>query len=1111
MGSRPLKIYKASAGSGKTFTLAVEYIKLLIQNPMNYRHILAVTFTNKATAEMKQRILSQLYGIGAGLSESNDYLRTVMEDADVVSLGLDERQVRERARTALSCMMHDFSRFRIETIDSFFQGVIRELAHELNLTANLRVDLNDEEVLDEAVNAIIDELPQNKMLFDSVFTFIKEKINEGKNWNINQEVKKFGQNIFNEQYLEHGQDVREKIGDVTTLRHYKQSLTQLEDDEKQKIKAMGAEFDDACHRAGIEAEDLSRRSGSPRFFFEKLSHGEIPNAQSATLQQACSDATVWVNKGNNRLIPSIEQYLVPCLNKAVEALPLIVRTLNTIDVTRKHLNHLTLINAINSMVRDLNDEANRFLLADTAHFLSELIEGSDIPFIYERTGSQFHYIMIDEFQDTSALQWRNFKPLLQNSLAENHECLLVGDVKQSIYRWRNSDWGILNNIEDGTFAGKITPLRSHVNYRSSEAVVNFNNYFFEHASHHLNHLYRDMTESDSDDILRAYDTQELMQETKPGKRGMGYVRVECIEHTGDVNDLNQLQLERLSDAVRMLIDAHVDVDDIAILIRRKKDLQSITRHFTEVTQRKFPSNIRNRIHIVSAEAFRLDSSPAVCLLIQAMRVLADPDDRLARYQLAFQYQNHITAAPEAETDADGEPDDINRIFLLTDDALGTVLPEAFCNHSTELATMPLFKLAEELHQIFQLEHIPHQDAYLFTFFDQLSEYLKDEPSDIDSFLDYWDKTLCSVTIPSTSACGIRALTIHKSKGLEFKNVIVPFCNWSLDGKDDDLLWCEPKQPPFNQLPLVPVNYTSKTEQSFFSTEYREEKLKNFVDNLNLLYVAFTRAEDNLIIITGQDISPQTGSSRQNSPAITSRNCNANMLIRLALQDLPQTDTDEGSMKLHIYESGTIVPSSTKTLKPTDNVLLRRPEPIHIQFEGHEAHVQFLQSNQSAEFIRNDDWSSDAAVAEKTTYLNEGVLFHHLMAEIQQPADIDKAIRKFDSAGFFPNTVYRTHIDRLIKKAFAKKEAARWFDPHWQVINESTILYKDQQNQLQQCRPDRVITDGDETIVIDYKTGRQSTEYEMQVRTYMQYLRQMGYPNVSGYIWYVRREDIVPVT
>lgn len=1064
--SRKLKVYKASAGSGKTFTLAAEYIKLLVQNPMNYRHILAVTFTNKATAEMKMRILSQLYGLynngqDAPLPESNDYLEEIRKDEEIRQMNLSDKEIRRRCGIALKSMMHDFSRFRIETIDSFFQSVVRELAHELNLTANLRVDLKDAQVLSEAVKQMIDELQDGSEVFRSVFDFIQEKIEASKNWHIDAELEDFGRNIFNEQFLQCERSVRAKLSDLKSLREYKQKLYQLRNETQATLKALGQEFLEHCTHAGITTDDFKGKSRSIFGFFEKLANGDLPNV-TATVKKHVDDPDAWADKSHPEVRAMAETTFMPLLERTLKELATGIVILNSVKVVSQHINHLMLINTVDEKVRQLNSDANRFLLADTAHFLRDLICGSDIPFIYERTGTQFHHIMIDEFQDTSSLQWENFKPLLLNSLSADKRCLLVGDVKQSIYRWRNSDWGILNNIDESEFKQYVDPEtldKLDTNFRSREGIVTFNNRFFKKATEWLNHQYEANTGFPSPDISKAYE--KVAQKVSEKKKDGGFVQLELL--TGEEKN-DDAMLAHLVQAVDKLLAAGIEQSEMAILIRKNKHIPIISQYFSQE---------RPDVHIVSDQAFRLDFSPAIQMMIMAMRCLSNPQERFTRLQLAYRYQTDVLGNKTYEKN-------LNAIFLLDDDTLSQLLPEAFVEQMPRLTLLPLFEVAEQIFQLLQLDRIPKQDAYLFAFFDQLSAYLDGRPTDIENFLNYWDETLCSATIPNGAVDGIRILSIHKSKGLEFKHVIVPFCDWKINSSNN-LLWCRPCCEPFNEMPLAPINDTKAARESIFKDDCNRELLKNYVDNLNLVYVAFTRAEESLIVI-----------ACDNGPSCVSE-------LIAYYQEKQEEKPEEAPLMLN----GSSVLTSSSA-KPSLNPLTQKPTTVTIPFSYSEAKAQFLQSNPSAQFVSGEDSTTNE-------YIDEGNLIHALMEEISYPDDLERAIRKLDSNGYFHSSEHRENIRRLMSEWLSDEHVAEWFSPRWQIMNECSILFTDDKGKVQEKRPDRVITDGKETIVIDYKTGKQSTEHEKQVKRYMKLLQDMGLPHIRGYLWYVRRKDIIEVT
>ena len=1063
---KPLKIYKASAGSGKTFRLAVEYIKLLMKDPTCYRNILAVTFTNKATTEMKLRILSQLYGIGNGLKTSEGYFDAIKADAGIARLHLSDDQLRLRALTALEGMMHDYGRFRIETIDSFFQSLIRELAHELHLTSRLHVDLDSAEVVRTAVKELLNSLTTDKDLLRTVLSVVEEKINDNRNWHIEEEVTRFGKNIFNEHFLEN-----KNTGSITTQKDvetFRQHLFQLRTDTLRQIRQLGGQFMRTCEEKGYDSTYFAHGTRGVWNFLAQTAKGNQPLPDVTTRVTDCvDDAGKWPSKNHPEVQELAEREFMPLLRKVLDLRHL----LNSIEASRKHLGQLLLLDVIDGKVRQLNADENRFLLADTAYMLWQMVKGQDVPFIYERSGVRFTHIMIDEFQDTSTLQWKNFIPLLLNSMATQSLCLIVGDVKQSIYRWRNGDWGILKDLE------KNPPLSPYVetppmrtNYRSAEGVVRFNNEFFSRAAQVLQTTYANTTHRTSTDITDAY--KDVVQEVVPKNEGHGYVHVELLKKSESAS-----QLERMVDTVQTLRDQGVRVQDMCILVRQKSHIPDISAAFAQ----RMPD-----VSIVSDEAFRLDASPALNFIILAMRVVANPQNRFLLATLTYEYRSHVLNEEIF--------DDINRTFLLAEDDLRALLPEAFRAEEATLPTLPLYELAEHIYDLFSLQRLKGQDAYLFSFFDKVMEFLADRPSDLDTFLTYWDDTLRGVTIPVGEVKGIRILSIHKAKGLEFHTVIIPHCDWTFTMGHTTTVWVKPKEAPFNELDLLPIDIDKTSADSCFTDDSAEEKLKNYVDNLNLLYVAFTRAVKNLIVFA--DL--KTGKSVEN-------------VSQVLQASMPPTDESDETDTAKTYSSGSIVaslPQETQEEADRDqNVLTVAPAPQPTAFVTQKVAAEFRQSNRATQFAQGDDEGDD----DHRRYLNEGVLFHQLLSMIQTPDDLPAAIRRMDFEGYFDNATYRQEVMQLVERAFKQTEARRWFDRHWRIHNECTIVCRAADGGVMTRRPDRVVTDDTETIVIDYKTGRQDEEHVKQVQLYMEQLQAMNYPNVSGYVWYIRRGDIVRVT
>ena len=1087
---KPLIVYKASAGSGKTFTLATEYIKLLIQNPAAYRNILAVTFTNKATEEMKTRILSQLYGIWRQLPDSGSYLQRLIEET-----GLPTHVISQRAGEALHLLLHNYSYFRVETIDSFFQSVLRNLARELDLTANLRISLNDTQVEEMAVDQLIDSLTHTDVMLQWLLSYIMEKISDDRSWNIIGQVKQFGRTIFRDYYKEHSKDLYAKMEKKGFVESYTRQLRQIRSDSLERMKSIAEEFFDTLEDEGLTADDLAYGKNGVAGLFLKLRSGILD--ESIVGKRACDcrgDASKWYTRKHPRalLIHAIaERSLMRILATAIDERPRHWKLYKSADLTLRHLSQLRLLDSIEQKVRTLNDEANRFLLSDTQQLLSALISDSDSPFIFEKMGTQLEHVMIDEFQDTSTVQWRNFKVLLQECMSHaGSENLIVGDVKQSIYRWRSGDWRLLNAIDrefpHAAETLEIKPLDT--NYRSSRNIVRFNNAFFTEAARQEYQKQQETYPEGAEQLRQAY--QDVTQQV-PGKRpGTGLVTVTLLPPDSYEEETLSMVAARTAE----LVARGASQSDIAILTRTNKHIPLIADYVAV----HCPD-----IHIVSDEAFRLDASVAVNLMVQALHLLTHPDDLLAKATVAKLYHHSVLGDSPAEN-----------TLLIKDRPLDTLLPEAFINHREALLQLPLYELAERIYAIFQLDRLDEQSAYLCAFYDQLNQFTQDNTTDIDSFIREWEETISRKTIHTDATEGVRILSIHKSKGLEFNHVIIPFCDWRLELPD--ILWCEPREAPFDALPIAPIDYSgSQMRGTIYERDYLEEHLQNTVDNLNLLYVAFTRAAQSLTVIG------QRGAKNNRSTLIEA------VLPELKLEGSTLEGAEQEDAPLRFYygvRAAGLTPadrnldhygardddelpqkSGSGQGRKSSNVFLQPVTPLHISMETFEGRAEFRQSNKSRQFIEGEDEQQELS------YIKLGSVFHELFSTIRTTGDIDRALLQMQQDGVLYNDeITREKLAAMLHKRLESNRVKDWFSGRWQLFNECGILRVDPSGTVQERRPDRVMTDGHETHVVDFKFGNAKPEHQSQVSEYMQLLRQMGMPRVRGWLWYVYSNKIVEI-
>lgn len=1057
-----LKVYKASAGSGKTFTLALEYIKLIVKNPKNYRSILAVTFTNKATAEMKQRILSQLYGVAFSLPESDSYFKRIAED-----LQMDEENIRRNCREALHDILHDFSFFHVETIDSFFQMVVKNLAHELQLANNLEIELDSKTAISDAVDHFLEALDAHSQVIAWIMEYVNECIADNKNWNITGKLKSFGNNIYNQEYQKYAEQLRNDFADGV-YKNYKATLEKTIKELESRLVPYGESFLDSLQENQLTIENFSYGKTGGASYFIKLKNGvyddDLLTARAVTFM---NDATAWPNsklpKATKELIVNMaESSWIPMMKSAEDERERIKKIIYTCQCLKSHFNDLQLLSDIHAQLNEDNKKNGRLLLAETPLLLNRLVKDSDAPFIFEKIGTRVKHIMIDEFQDTSRPQWNNFKPLLNECLAKGNMNMIVGDIKQSIYRWRNGDWGILDQIEkEFPNLGSLDIQTLDTNYRSYGNIIRFNNTFFKALTDDVEAKEREQELQPT--IKRIYNDVEQLAKNADNQ---GFVQVKLLGK----EDYQENTLKEIADCITMLLSHGVEMQDIAILVRENKSIPLIAEYFSE--------NHKD-IPLVSTEAFVLNASEAVCTIIDALRFLNDGDNKLAAIQLAHTYQNEVL----------GNAKDWNEICTAKE--TGQYLPGAFVEKYHELRMLPLFELIENIIQLFQLKMMESQEAYVFFFLDQVMEFLKKEPGDLLTFLRYWEETLCRKKIPAGKISGIQILSIHKSKGLEFDHVIIPFCDWATNRNKDVIFWTETGMDKSEGLPLAPVDFNSTMKSSSFKEQYKEELLQQWIDNINLLYVAFTRPVCNMFIF-GKN---PKGNKKNESESL-------GLVSELIYNRLQSEVSDEEEF---IYTLGNMPAFPVKReKKASQNPLISTTEELPVKLESIEAKVEFKQSNKSKEFIESED------LTDNDEFIQQGLVMHSIFSTIKTADDVEPILRKYEFDGILGNNLTSKRISQLVNRAMTNPTAKNWFSGEWEVINECTILQQTPEG-MKQLRPDRVMVKQNQVMVVDFKFGNQKQEHVQQVQGYMRLLQQMGYDHVEGCLWYVYKNEIKPVT
>jgi ATP-dependent exoDNAse (exonuclease V) beta subunit len=876
------------------------------------------------------------------------------------------------------------------------------------------------------------------------------------------EIKSFSTNILDESYIEKGGAMRDKLREQPQLvKNYKAELDEIEAAALDQMAGFADHFEEELEGNGFTEEDLKNKTRGIGSYFRKLKRGELgDDIRNATVEKCLDDAANWVTKSSpsaKAVRELVERSLMSTLQGAEQMRPRNNRIVNSCRLSTRHLYKLQLLTHIDEEMRRLNHESNRFLLSDTNALLHNLVKDGDSSFVFEKIGSNIRNVMIDEFQDTSRMQWGNFRLLLLEGLSQGADSLIVGDVKQSIYRWRNGDWQILNGLNKRLESFNVRTETLKVNRRSDSNIIAFNNSVFSVAVNYLNDIYREELGYDCDPLLKAY--ADVAQES-PKSDHKGYVKVDFVEPEDDLN-YEETTLQKMGEEVQRLLAAGVRLSDIAILVRKNKNIPPIADYFDKVLH----------YNIVSDEAFRLDASAAVCMLIDALRYLSDPDDTISLASLAMNYC-------VCTQGFDGNVDE-----LLRRRDLRELLPGKFVDNVASLRLMSLYDLLEELFVVFSVERIPNQEGYLFAFFDAVTDYLQNNSSELERFLKFWDEKLCSKTIPGSEVDGIRIFSIHKSKGLEFHTVLIPFCDWKTENEtNNQLVWCEPAEVPFNELDLVPINYSSTMAQSVYLNDYRKERLQLWVDNLNLLYVAFTRARSNLVVWCKNGLRSTMSELMSQSLPVVSK--------ALAVSWV------DGEP----FEWGSVVASGDREERKSTNKLTMQPERCHVNMVSMKHNVEFRQSNRSADFIKGvDEKESDMR------FINRGQLLHTLFSAIATRDDVDKAISRLVFEGVI-GADEEDEISRFTHQAISMPEVQDWYSGRWRLFTENTIIYKEN-GAMETRRPDRVMTDGKRAIVVDFKFAHPSPKYIAQVQSYMSLMRQMGYEDVEGYLWYVDRKRV----
>ncbi|MHB1178650.1 MAG: UvrD-helicase domain-containing protein, partial [Daejeonella sp.] len=1101
MLKKPLRLIRASAGSGKTFTLTAHYLILLFSGSGKYREILAVTFTNKATAEMKERILGSLKELAQSGYEHSKF-SSILRDKYP---SIDDAGIRVRASEIYSSILHDYSRFSVSTIDGFVQQLIRSFAFELNLDSGYKLEMNQEKVKNELIKALNLHLENDTDLLEWVTSLAIDRISDGKDWDYQRALKDLANEIFKERYYpfqeamlamgdEQGKEfnsLKEIVG--KGIKEFKQAVLEKTENIKKTFDA-----------SGILQDELNQKSRHPLLKLEKILNEDFSHL--ASLAKLADDFDQWPHGSlsDTSGVRNLYDKLNPEIKTLIELFSAGSEQYETYLAISRNSSYLRLMQGMADLLKNYRSE-NRTLLISDAQQLLKGITGSEADnpsFIWEKTGNKFKHFLFDEFQDTSTFQWMNFLPLIKNAIAEStgqqSEHLVVGDVKQSIYRWRNGDWRILHNkVRNDLLTDNVGEEDLGFNRRSSENIIKFNNFLYSKLPGHLQqllngvfteaagiHLHEAWEFENSHLIEKAYQGsfQSITENTVPGGKIEIKFFLKDEEQGDDENDSNAATyaVERLV----MLLESGISMKDIGILVRKNSEAEEILECiFRRENQEKLSMAAGKVFQVISGEALKIINNPAVQLLVSTFRMLSFSEQESGIFKAECARLWHQIRNPGKEQ-IDIESDEWIELAMKNIYDLSHILPKRLCQEFNSYRQLPVNELTEKLINIYELGisdlsiHIP----FLLAFRDQTAIFSSAGDQGLSAFLEWWDTEGSAKALPSSqNQDAVQVMTVHKSKGLEFRAVIIPFVNWKLNtssGYIKKLLWVDAKRAGFEKFNSFPVDYNKDLASTVFAENYFEEMLLNYMDVINTLYVATTRAKDYLCIIC-----PKTPLKK---PATGSVND-----IQLVLSDLLSS----------------VRADEPQFIKEENKFILGEipdcPAGIAVAEDAHLLISKYQVNEKLTERFKRNSRNQEVWFNARQ---RKGVVLHELLETINSLENLDKLIDEKVQLGLI-RVAERDEIRKAVEDVLMQDEIRSWFTTAKAVISEKDMILDSGIVK----RPDKLFVFDDHAVLLDFKFGAEQNKYRGDIELYRDNLMKMGgFKEVHAYLWYAKERKLQKV-
>lgn len=1050
----PVKVLSASAGSGKTFNLSMFYIKLAMEDSDNFKKILAITFTNAAVNEMKNRILNRLFDLskGKGIDEYRAF-------ADV-SNNISDEKIIQRAGDVLNKIVHHYYHFSVSTIDSFLQRFFRSVLYEIGVRINYELVVNNEEVIEQSVNDFLLNLDEHQTAFKWVVKFIKNNVQENKSSNYTKQLVQLTQEINKEFFYPYEKD----FASLTEHDFYSLTYT-LENTINtfiEKAKMFQQEFTDLCRKSGFEEEKFYQKSSGPgsylgskliRFINEKgsVSYFDLNNKY---LNEALNDGK-WVNKNLEAEFEPYKSSFNELLNEFVSFIKSEGKQYEDSRIILKQLFNISILNLIVRNLHEYKKTNNVVLLSDIGKMLQGFIVNNYL-FIYEKLGIRYEYFLIDEFQDTSNIQYQVLKPLIENSISQKlkESVLLVGDIKQAIYRWRNGDWKLMNSTIYQDFSKNINKQALEYNWRSYPIVIDFNNAALKHLVE-MSSLYKKDKEDNGSLLLLAKDIYKDVEQKFPENKNLGemkgYVKLiaqktnlKSKTSTDQVNDSEgeSEDFKWIANEVNRLWFA--GYKNIGIIVRRNNEASLIFDYLM--------NNIKineDDFKIISKESITYINSNAVLWIVFTLHYIQN--NSLYALYMAKLFYNKLIQSADAE------------------------LYFADLNQNTSFKTKNLYYKAEYLTNSLYQNINEREKTFCIHFLQLLKKYLDTNPISDAKFIEwFFEKGIHESIKISGDKKGIHIVTIHKSKGLEYDAVIVPFVNWTQTTATDYLWLKKPDWIKNSSIPAFLVKKNKEQLSSNFEQEYLQEQNNLKIDDINLLYVAFTRAKKVLI----------AGIEQKNIGKEMNKLLETHFNVEGLGNDISVYKTKETD-KVAVYELG--------ELKNNDEQYNENEsEPFEIKLSSKSLNLNIVVKE-------NNELSSQKKIA-------HGVLVHSIMEQINDFMNWKNVAQKIMSA-FNITEQDKQSIYESIEKIFQKHaQIKNWFIEAKKIISERKIIF-----QGKIYRPDKVFIHNDKVILVDFKTGETELEqYITQIKKYKMMLSALNYNNIESYLLNIDTHELVLV-